>query len=66
MKRHVGESFDAIVTGVSDKGTYARILRPPVDGRVVRGESGLNVGEKVRVKLIDADPGKGFIDFAHT
>ena len=65
MKRHVGESFDAIVTGVSDKGTYARILRPPVDGRVVRGEHGLNIGEKVRVKLIDADPNNGFIDFAH-
>ena len=65
MKRHVGESFDAIVTGVSDNGTYARILRPPVDGRVVRGENGLNVGEKVRVKLIDADPRNGFIDFAH-
>ena len=65
MKRHVGESFDAIVTGVSDKGTYARILRPPVDGRVVRGEHGLDVGEKVRVKLIDADPRNGFIDFAH-
>jgi VacB/RNase II family 3'-5' exoribonuclease len=65
MKRHVGESFDAIVTGVSDNGTYARILRPPVDGRVVRGENGLDVGEKVRVKLIDADPRNGFIDFAH-
>jgi exoribonuclease-2 len=64
MKRHIGESFDAIVTGITEHGTFARILRPPVDGRVVRGESGLKVGEKVDVKLLSADPGNGFIDFA--
>jgi len=64
MKRHVGESFDAIVTGVTNHGTFARILRPPVDGRIVRGERGLKVGEKVGVKLLSADPGNGFIDFA--
>lgn len=63
MRRHIGETFDAIVTGASIKGTYARILRPPIDGRIVRGERGLDVGEKVRVKLIDADPRNGFIDF---
>jgi exoribonuclease-2 len=64
MKRHIGESFDAIVTGVTEHGTFARILRPPVDGRIVRGEPGLKVGEKVNVKLLSADPGNGFIDFA--
>jgi VacB/RNase II family 3'-5' exoribonuclease len=64
MKRHIGESFDAIVTGVTPHGTFARILRPPVDGRVVRGEDGLKVGEKVRVKLLSAEPASGFIDFA--
>jgi len=64
MKRHVGESYDAIVTGVTDRGTFARILRPPVDGRIVRGERGLKLGQKVDVKLISADPGNGFIDFA--
>jgi exoribonuclease-2 len=64
MKRHVGESFDAIVTGVTNHGTYARILRPPVDGRVVRGEQGLRIGQKVGVKLLSADPRSGFIDFA--
>lgn len=63
MMRHIGESFDAIVTGVSNKGTYARILRPPIDGRIIKNERGLEVGEKVRVKLIDADPRNGFIDF---
>jgi len=64
MKRHVGESFDAIVTGVTNRGTFARILRPPVDGRIVRGEHGLKIGQKIDVKLISADPGNGFIDFA--
>ena len=64
MQRHVGESFDAIVTGVTPSGTFARILRPPVDGRIEQGEHGLNVGEKVNVKLLSADPRSGFIDFA--
>jgi exoribonuclease-2 len=64
MQRHVGESFDAIVTGITPSGTFARILRPPVDGRIEQGEHGLNVGQKVNVKLISADPRSGFIDFA--
>lgn len=65
MKKHIGESFGAIVTGVTSAGTYARILRPPVDGRIVRGERGLEVGEKVDVKLLSANPNNGFIDFAY-
>lgn len=64
MQRHIGESFNAIVTGVTKSGTYARILRPPVDGRIVKGEAGLDVGEKVTVRLLSADPRTGFIDFA--
>ena len=64
MQRHIGESFDAIVTGITPSGTFARILRPPVDGRIEQGEHGLNVGEKVNVKLLSADPRSGFIDFA--
>ena len=63
MQRRIGEVFDAIVTGVSPKGIFARIIRPPVDGRVMRGQQGLRVGEKVGVKLISADPERGFIDF---
>jgi len=59
----VGESFDAIVTGASDKGTYARIAAPPVEGRILRGEKGLAVGQKVRVRLIGMNPYKGQIDF---
>ncbi len=64
MQRHVGENFDAIVTGVTPGGTFARILRPPVDGRIEQGQNGLNVGEKVNVRLLSADPRTGFIDFA--
>ncbi|MGH7655568.1 MAG: RNB domain-containing ribonuclease [Gemmatimonadaceae bacterium] len=60
----VGESFDAIVTGASPKGTYVRVLAPPVEGRVMRGEHGLDVGDRTRVKLIHTDPARGFIDFA--
>ena len=63
MQKRIGELFDAIVTGVSPKGTFARLLRPPVDGRVTRGEQGLRVGEKISVKLLDTDPQRGFIDF---
>ena len=64
MKKHVGERFNAIVTGVNDAGTFARILRPPVDGRIVRGENGLSVGERVEVRLISANTSNGFIDFS--
>lgn len=64
LESRVGEEFDAIVTGVTPKGTFARLIKPPVDGRVMRGESGLRVGEKVRVKLLATDPRRGFIDFA--
>jgi exoribonuclease-2 len=59
----IGDRFTAIVTGASDKGTYVRVLRPPLEGRVVRAFQGLDVGDTVRVTLIGADPGKGFIDF---
>ena len=64
LEKRVGEVFDGIVTGVTPKGTFARTIKPPVDGRVMRGERGLQVGEKVRVKLISTEPARGFIDFA--
>ena len=64
MAGHVGESFDAIVTGVNPKGTFVRLIHPPVEGRVMRGEQGLDVGEKTRVRLLSTDPVRGFIDFA--
>jgi exoribonuclease-2 len=64
LRDKIGEQFEAIVTGVTPKGTFARILKPPVDGRIMRGERGLRVGEKVRVRLLSTDPERGFIDFA--
>jgi exoribonuclease-2 len=64
LSAHVGETFDAVVTGVKEHGTFARLLRPPADGRVVRGERGLDVGDRVRVRLLSTDPSRGFIDFA--
>jgi exoribonuclease-2 len=64
LARRVGARFDAIVTGANPKGTWVRLLRPPVEGRVMRGEEGLDVGDRVRVKLLSTDPNRGFIDFA--
>lgn len=63
LSGRIGESFDAIVTGASDKGTYVRIMTPPAEGRVMRGEKGLVVGQKVRVRLTGMNPYKGQIDF---
>ena len=65
LAERVGESFAAIVTSASPKGIYARILNPPVEGRIVRGGRGLDVGDTVRLKLVVADPVRGYIDFEH-
>jgi exoribonuclease-2 len=62
----IGEKFDAIVTGQSAKGTYVRLLRPPAEGRVVHGEKGMDVGDRVKVKLVGTDAEKGWIDFSGT
>ncbi len=59
-----GEVYDAIVTGASPKGTWVRVLHPPVEGRVVRGEAGADVGDRIRVRLLSTDVDRGFIDFA--
>jgi exoribonuclease-2 len=59
----IGEQFDAIVTGASEKGTWARLLTIPVDGRVVRGFEGVDVGTRIRVQLTAVDVERGYIDF---
>ena len=59
----IGQRFDAIVTGASEKGTWVRIRRPAVEGRVVRGHKGMDVGERTRVELLATDVERGFIDF---
>src|SRR4029079_7031282 len=66
LQSRIGERFDAIVTGASEKGTWVRIVRPLVEGRRERGYEGLEVGDRVRVKLVHTDPARGFIDFARS
>ena len=63
LEHRIGQTFEAIVTGVNKDGTYVRLLSPPAEGRVMRGEKGMDVGERVRVKLVRTDMRKGFIDF---
>jgi exoribonuclease-2 len=59
----IGESFAAVVTGVTPKGVFVRVLDPPVEGRLMRGEQGLDVGDRLRVTLLSTDPERGYIDF---
>jgi VacB/RNase II family 3'-5' exoribonuclease len=63
LGHRVGEMFDAVITGVNQDGTFARLTHPPAEGRIMRGERGLDVGDRVRVRLIDVNVAKGFIDF---
>ncbi len=63
LESRINEQFDAIVTGASDKGTWVRLLPMPVEGKLVNGFHGLDVGDRVRVQLILIDVERGFIDF---
>jgi len=63
LEHRIGEQFDAIVTGAAEKGTWARLLTIPIEGRVVRGFEGLDVGNRIRVELISVDVERGYIDF---
>jgi VacB/RNase II family 3'-5' exoribonuclease len=64
MQRRIGETFDAIVTGVTPKGTFILVQKPHVEGLLAQGQKGLDVGDKLRAKLIRTDVQHGFIDFA--
>lgn len=64
MQNHIGEVYDAIVTGVTDHGTFVRVLQPHIEGLLAQGQQGLDVGDRLRAKLIRTDPSKGYIDFA--
>ena len=64
MSSRIGEMFDAIVTGAGSKGTFVRVLRPHIEGMLVQGHQGADVGDKLRVKLVRTDPQRGYIDFA--
>lgn len=61
---HIGQVFHGVVTGANDKGTFVRVFHPPVEGMIVQGQHGLDVGDTVDVKLIHTDPVHAFIDFA--
>jgi exoribonuclease-2 len=63
LESRIGERFDSIVTGASDKGTWVRLLEVPVEGKLVSGFEGVDVGNRIRVQLISVDVQKGFIDF---
>jgi exoribonuclease-2 len=64
LASRLGAQFDAIVTGASDKGTWVRISSPATEGKVIQGFEGLDVGDRLRVKLLHTDVARGFIDFA--
>jgi exoribonuclease-2 len=59
----VGQSFQAVVTGVTPRGVFVRVLNSPLEGRLMRGEQGVDVGDKLQVTLLATDPERGYIDF---
>ena len=63
FRSRIGQNFRAVVTGVNDKGVFVRALDPPVEGKLIRGEHGVDVGDTIRVTLLSTDPQNGFIDF---
>jgi exoribonuclease-2 len=64
MSSRIGEVFDAIVTGVGPHGTFVRVMKPHIEGLLTQGSQGLDVGDKLRVKLTRTDVQRGYIDFA--
>jgi len=63
LLNRVGETFEGLITGASDKGTYVRLVHPLAEGRVIRRFDGMDVGDKVTVRLIKVSPEQGYIDF---
>lgn len=63
LKSRIGEQFDAMVTGASTKGTWVRLLKMPIEGRLKTGDQSVDVGDRIRVQLLSIDVEKGFIDF---
>ena len=63
LSGRIGEQFHAVVTGVTPKGTFVRVLELPAEGRLMHGEHDVDVGDQIKVQLMRADPATGFIDF---
>ncbi|MDP1834792.1 MAG: RNB domain-containing ribonuclease [Chlamydiales bacterium] len=64
LAHRIGEEFEGIITGASEKGTWVRLFQPPVEGKIVKGMQGLDIGDRVTVRLVDVNVTEGFIDFA--
>ena len=64
LQPRIGETFAAVVTGVTPKGVFVRVSDPPAEGILIRGQQGVDVGDKLQVKLISTDPYRGYLDFA--
>jgi exoribonuclease R len=64
LRPRIGQSFAAVVTGVTPKGVFVRVLDPPAEGILMHGQQGVDVGDQLRVKLVSTDPSRGYIDFA--
>jgi len=63
LSSRIGDRFDAICTGAADKGTWVRIFRPPIEGRLLYGAEGVDVGQRLKVQLVRTDVERGYIDF---
>jgi len=63
LSSRIGNRFEAICTGAADKGTWVRIFQPPIEGRLLYGYAGVDVGNRLTVRLIHTDVEKGYIDF---
>ena len=63
FKDRIGDTFDALVTGAAAKGAWVRLIHHPIEGKLVSGQNNLDVGDRIKVKLIKVNVSKGFIDF---
>ena len=63
LRNQIGKTFSAVVTGVTPKGVFVRILNPPAEGLLAQGADGVDVGDRLQVKLLSTNPQRGYIDF---
>lgn len=66
LSGRIGETFDAIVTGASEKGTWVQLLKPPAEGKLVAGHEAVDVGDQIKVRLTSLNIERGFIDFVRS
>jgi exoribonuclease II len=66
LEHRVGERFEAVVTGVTEEGVWVRIARPAAEGKLIQGAQGLDVGDRLDVRLVSTDVERGYVDFARS